>query len=332
MSTDTPEQLIDRFGRQIDYLRLSVTDRCNLRCVYCMNEDMTFLPRNEVLSLEELFEVARTFVSLGVRRIRLTGGEPLVRRGLVELVRQLSTLPVELSMSSNGMLLGEQARALADAGLTRLNISLDTLRPERFRALTRHGDIKVVLDGIAAARDAGFARIKLNSVILRHHNDDEVLDLVNMARALRVDISFIEEMPLGHVHAHQRDKTFVSSDEIRARINDLYPLLKSTERTGGPSVYYRMANSPTRIGFISPHTRNFCASCNRVRVTAAGRLLLCLGQENSVDLRSVLRAPDSSAAALAQTIRNAILHKPERHDFDLEGSPRIVRFMNMTGG
>lgn len=332
MSTDTPEQLIDRFGRQIDYLRLSVTDRCNLRCVYCMNEDMTFLPRNEVLSLEELFEVARTFVSLGVRRIRLTGGEPLVRRGLVELVRKLSTLPVELSMSSNGMLLGEQARALADAGLTRLNISLDTLRPERFRALTRHGDIKVVLDGIAAARDAGFARIKLNSVILRHHNDDEVLDLVNMARALRVDISFIEEMPLGHVHAHQRDKTFVSSDEIRARINDLYPLLKSTERTGGPSVYYRMANSPTRIGFISPHTRNFCASCNRVRVTAAGRLLLCLGQENSVDLRSVLRAPDSSAAALAQTIRNAILHKPERHDFDLEGSPRIVRFMNMTGG
>lgn len=332
MSTDTPEQLIDGFGRQIDYLRLSVTDRCNLRCVYCMNEDMTFLPREEVLSLEELFEVARTFVALGVRRIRLTGGEPLVRRGLVELVRQLSTLPIELSMSSNGMLLGEHARALADAGLTRLNISLDTLRPERFRALTRHGDIKVVLDGIAAARDAGFARIKLNSVILRHHNDDEVLDLVNMARALRVDISFIEEMPLGHVHTHQRDKTFVSSDEIRARINDLYPLLKSTERTGGPSVYYRMANSPTRIGFISPHSRNFCASCNRVRVTAAGRLLLCLGQENSVDLRSVLRAPDSSAAALAQTIRKAMLHKPERHDFDLADSPRIVRFMNMTGG
>lgn len=332
MNADHTHQLTDRFGRHVDYLRLSVTDRCNLRCIYCMSDDMTFLPRNEVLSLEELFEVAQAFVALGVRRIRLTGGEPLVRQGLVELVKQLSTLPVELSMSSNGVLLRQHAQALADAGLSRLNISLDTLKADRFRALTRHGELRDVLAGIHAARAAGFKRIKLNSVILRGRNDDEVLDLVNMARALQVDISFIEEMPLGHVDTHQRNRTFISSDEIRARINDLYPLLTSAERTGGPSVYYRMADSPIRIGFISPHSRNFCASCNRVRVTAAGRLLLCLGQENSVDLRSLLRAPGTTPATLEYAITDAIRHKPERHTFALDEPPQIVRFMNMTGG
>lgn len=332
MSTGTPQQLIDPFGRQIDYLRLSVTDRCNLRCVYCMNDDMTFLPRKDVLSLEELHQVAQAFVALGVRRIRLTGGEPLVRQGLVSLVEKLSALPIELSMSTNGVLLQQQARALAVAGLARINISLDTLRADRFRALTRHGQLHDVLRGIHAARDAGFARIKLNSVILRGHNDDEVLDLVNMARALQVDISFIEEMPLGDIHTHQRRQTFVGSDEIRARINDLFPLLKSPERTGGPSVYYRMADSPIRIGFISPHSRNFCASCNRVRLTAAGRLLLCLGQENSVDLRALLRTPDSNRETLMAAITEALQRKPQRHYFDLDEPTGIVRFMNMTGG
>lgn len=332
MNPHLSEPLIDRFGRQVDYLRLSVTDRCNLRCVYCMNDDMTFLPRDNVLSLEEMYRVAHAFVGLGVRRIRLTGGEPLLRRGLVTLVQKLSALPVELSMSTNGVLFDQHARALADAGLARVNISLDTLRAERFSALTRHGNLDDVFRGIHAARTGGFARVKLNSVILRGRNDDELLDLVNMARALHVDISFIEEMPLGDIRTHQRHKTFVSSAEIRARINDLYPLLESPERTGGPSVYYRMADSPIRIGFISPHSRNFCASCNRVRVTASGRLLLCLGQENSVDLRALLRAPDATPAMLQQAISDAILNKPERHTFALDEPTQIVRFMNMTGG
>ncbi len=329
----TPESgLIDRFGRRIDYLRLSVTDRCDFRCVYCMAEKMTFLPREQVLSIEELYKVGRSFVELGVRRIRLTGGEPLVRRGLMTLVQQLGRLPVELSLTTNGSQLEKLAGPLADAGVDRINISLDSLQADRFQRLTRTGDLSQVLRGIDAAREAGIRRIKLNSVILRGRNDDEVLALIEFARERGLDISFIEEMPLGQISEHDRAEQFCSSEQLRARIEARFPLLPSTERTGGPSRYFRMADSDSRIGFISPHSRNFCGDCNRVRVTAEGRLLLCLGHEHSVDLRQVLRDPTGAPADLQQHIVQAMALKPERHEFRLDDEPQILRFMNMTGG
>ncbi len=329
----TPETgLVDRFGRRIDYLRLSVTDRCDFRCVYCMAEQMTFLPREQVLSIEELYEVGRSFVELGVRRIRLTGGEPLVRRGLLTLVQQLGRLPVELSLTTNGSQLEKLAGPLAAAGVDRINVSLDSLQADRFKRLTRTGDLDQVLRGIDAARAAGIRGIKLNSVILSGRNDDEVLALVEFARDRGLDISFIEEMPLGQISEHDRAEQFCSSDRLRERIEQRFALLPSTERTGGPSRYYRMADSDSRIGFISPHSRNFCGDCNRVRVTAEGRLLLCLGHEHSVDLRAVLRDPTTAPDALQQRIVAAMALKPERHEFRLDDEPQILRFMNMTGG
>ena len=326
--------LTDGHGRQITYLRLSVTDRCDFRCVYCMAENMTFLPRSEVLSLEELETVATAFVAMGVRKIRLTGGEPLVRQGIVDLVGRLSRLPglSELAMTTNGARLAEFAAPLRAAGLDRLNISLDSLRPERFRALTRTGDLAQVLAGVRAAQAAGFRHVKLNAVILRGRNDDEVLDLVRFARAEGLDLSFIEEMPLGQISEHDRARSQVSSDEILQRIQQDFPLLPSLESSGGPSRYHRMTDSDIRIGVISPNSHNFCASCNRVRLTASGRLLLCLGNEHGVDLRPVLRAPGASPETLREAIIAALPHKPERHHFTLDDAPQIVRFMNMTGG
>ncbi|GAA0792161.1 GTP 3',8-cyclase MoaA [Marinobacterium sediminicola] len=332
MQTLSETGLIDRFGRQIDYLRLSVTDRCDFRCIYCMTEKVSFLPRSQVLSIEELYEVGRSFAELGVRRIRLTGGEPLVRRGLLTLVQQLGRLPIELSLTTNGSQLERLAGPLADAGVDRINISLDSLRADRFQRLTRNGDLNQVLRGIDAAREAGLRRIKLNSVILRGRNDDEVLALVAFARERGLDISFIEEMPLGQISEHDRAEQYCSSEQLRARIESRYSLLPSTERTGGPSRYYRMADSDSRVGFISPHSRNFCGDCNRVRVTAEGRLLLCLGHEHSVDLRAVLRDPTTAPDALQHHIVQAMALKPERHEFRLDDEPHILRFMNMTGG
>lgn len=329
--------LVDAFSRRIRYLRLSVTDRCDLRCVYCMAEDMRFLPRAEVLSLEELARLARVFVGLGVEKIRLTGGEPLVRQNLPWLVRELRGLPGlrELALTTNGMRLAAQAPALRAAGLQRLNISLDSLDPARFRALTRVGELARVREGLAAAREAGFGagaeRIKLNSVILRGRNDDEVEDLVAFAQAQDCDIAFIEEMPLGVVDGHDRALAFVPSDEILARLQRRFTLLPSTESSGGPARYWRLAGSATRVGFISPHSHNFCASCNRLRLTVEGRLLLCLGNEHSLDLRPPLRA-GASDADLRDAIVGAMAHKPERHHFDLQEPVQIVRFMNMTGG
>ena len=332
--TTLPPELIDDFGRRVRYVRISVTDRCDFRCVYCMSEEMTFLPRAQVLTLEELALVARAFVELGVEKVRLTGGEPLVRRDIDTLVEQVGALPGlrDFAMTTNGAGLGKHAERLRQAGLKRLNISLDSLDPERFRALTRTGDLERVIDGIRAAREAGFERIKLNAVILKGRNDDEVLDLVDFARREGLDISFIEEMPLGDVSDHRRDETFCSSDEVQARIERRYPLLPTTESTLGPSRYFRMADSETRIGFISPHSHNFCATCNRVRVTVEGRLLLCLGNEHSVDLRHVLRANPGDIDALKWAIVNAMPLKPERHHFTTDGDVQVVRFMNMTGG
>ncbi|MCE8021219.1 GTP 3',8-cyclase MoaA [Halomonas sp. MCCC 1A11036] len=329
-----PSELIDGFGRRVRYVRISVTDRCDFRCVYCMSEEMTFLPRAQILTLEELGMVARAFVEMGVEKIRLTGGEPLVRRGIDQLIEQTSALPGlrDLAMTTNGAGLVKHARRLREAGLNRLNISLDTLDPQRFRQLTRTGDLGRVLDGLRAAREAGFERIKLNAVILKGRNDDEVLDLVEFARAEGVDLSFIEEMPLGDVSDHSRAETFCSSDEVKAIIEYRHALIPTTESTLGPSRYFRMTDSDSRIGFISPHSHNFCASCNRVRVTAEGRLLLCLGNEHSVDLRGVLRQHPGDLDALKRAIVAALPLKPERHHFTTDGDVQIVRFMNMTGG
>ncbi|WP_445003637.1 GTP 3',8-cyclase MoaA [Halomonas mongoliensis] len=326
--------LVDGFGRTVRYLRLSVTDRCDFRCVYCMAEEMTFLPRAQVLTLEEMATLCRAFVELGVEKIRLTGGEPLVKRGIETLVSEVGALPGlrDFAMTTNGAGLVKHARALREGGLSRLNVSLDTLDPARFRALTRTGDLARVIDGIRAAREAGFERIKLNAVILKGRNDDEVLDLVAFARAEGVDISFIEEMPLGQAIGHDRAATFCSSDEVRGIIESRHALVPTTETTLGPSRYYRMADSESRIGFISPHSHNFCDACNRVRVTAEGRLLLCLGNEHSVDLRAVLRRHPGDAERLKAAIVAAMTKKPERHHFTTDGDVQVVRFMNMTGG
>ncbi|GGC03593.1 GTP 3',8-cyclase 2 [Marinobacterium zhoushanense] len=332
MSTSTPPQLIDRFGRRVDYVRLSVTDRCDFRCVYCMSEKMEFLPRADVLSLEELYDVAAAFVGLGVRKIRLTGGEPLVRRGILSLIERLGRLPIELVLTTNGSQLPHMAEDLVRAGVQRLNISLDSLQPERFRELTRTGRLEQVLSGIEAARSAGFKRIKLNAVVLKGRNDDEVLDLVEFARDSGLDISFIEEMPLGQITEHGRAEAYCSSDEIRELIDARYPLQASADSTGGPSRYFSMSDSASRIGFISPHSHNFCSECNRVRVTVEGRLLLCLGNEHSVDLREVMRQSPGDLERLQQTLIEAMDIKPEKHEFRLDEEPQILRFMNMTGG
>lgn len=324
--------LQDRFGRCVTYVRLSVTDRCDFRCVYCMAEDMTFLPRSEVLTLEELARVGRAFVELGVSKIRLTGGEPLVRNNVLQLVRELGATPglQELTLTTNGARLDRFAAELRAAGVRRINISLDSLRPERFRALTRTGDLAQVLAGIEAARAAGFERIKLNAVVMSGRNDDEVLDLVEFARDRRLDLSFIEEMPLGAIDEHDRAISFCSSDTLRGLIETRHTLLPTTETSGGPARYFRMADSDSRIGFISPHSHNFCHLCNRVRVTVDGRLLLCLGNEHAVDLRPALRGGDETA--LRQAIVDAMAIKPESHHFNLDEPPQILRFMNATGG
>tara|TARA_B110000503_G_scaffold85816_1_gene130705 strand:+ start:32947 stop:33957 length:1011 start_codon:yes stop_codon:yes gene_type:complete len=336
MKNALPMVLIDRFQRRVDYVRLSVTDRCDFRCVYCMAEDMTFAPKQHVLTLEELHEVARAFVELGVGKIRLTGGEPLVRNNILSLVKPLGQLPGldQLAITSNGSQLQRLAGSLSELGVTRINISLDSLQPRRFRQLTRHGNLDQVIAGIDAAIAAGFERIRLNAVILKGRNEDEVLDLVGFALQRSIDIAFIEEMPLGLIDEHDRRLSFCSSEELREIIARKYALEPLGDPAGqdGPARYFRTGGQPTRIGFISPHSDNFCHLCNRVRVTAEGRLLLCLGNEHSVDLRAVLRSPDYTLDRLKRRIVDAIAIKPERHHFDLDESPDIVRFMNTTGG
>ena len=326
--------LQDGLGRRIEYLRLSVTDRCDFRCVYCMAEDMTFLPRAQILSLEEIERLARLFVSLGVRKIRLTGGEPLVRRGIVDLCARISALPGlrELVMTSNGSQLVKMAEPLATAGVKRLNISLDSLDAERFKAITRTGELQQVLDGIEAARAAGFERIKLNTVVLKGRNHDEVPALTDYALSRGLDITFIEEMPLGEV-GRERGEAYCSSDEVRAMLSERYHLLDSTESSGGPARYLRVEGYPdSRIGFISPHSHNFCDTCNRVRLTTEGRLLLCLGHENALDMRRLLRQHPGDDAPVREALERALLYKPARHEFSVDGEVQVLRFMNATGG
>ena len=327
-------QLRDAHNRQIDYLRMSVTDRCDFRCVYCMAEDMTFLPRQQVLGLEELERIARIFVGLGVKKIRLTGGEPLVRQGIVGLSERIAALPGlrELVMTTNGSQLVKLAAPLARAGVKRLNISLDSLDAAKFHAITRTGQLQQVLDGIEAAREAGFERIKLNAVVMKGRNAEEVADLVDFAIASGLDLSFIEEMPLGDV-GRSRGESFCSSDEVKALIAERHTLIDSAEQSGGPARYVRLPDHPqTRIGFISPHSHNFCATCNRVRLTVEGRLLLCLGHENAIDLRSLLRRHPISDQPAIDAIHAALQRKPLRHEFSSGGEVQVLRFMNASGG
>ena len=326
--------LIDRFGRRITYVRLSVTDRCDFRCVYCMGEAMAFLPRARILTLEELTQLGQAFVALGVHKIRLTGGEPLVRKNVLWLCQQLGRLPGlrELALTTNGSQLERFAEALRAAGVSRLNISLDSLDPDRFQRITRTGELGKVLRGLRAAQAAGFERIKLNAVILNNLNHDEVVDLVRFAVDEGLDISFIEEMPLGVIGHHNWAEAYYPSDQIRADLAARFTLVATPETTGGPSRYYRIPGADTRVGFISPHSHNFCSECNRVRVTAEGRLLLCLGQEHSVDLRRVLRAYPGDPRRLQQTVRDAMVSKPKGHDFNFQAQPVGRRYMNLTGG
>ncbi|MBK1641645.1 GTP 3',8-cyclase MoaA [Chromatium okenii] len=323
--------LSDRFGRRITYVRLSITDRCDLRCVYCMSEGMRFLPRNQLLTLEELARVGRCFNALGVTRLRLTGGEPLVRRNALWLFEQLGALPTlqELTLTTNGTQLARAAAALKAAGVARVNISLDSLRPERFRAITRGGVLQKTLAGIAAACAVGFERVKLNSVISASRNQDEVLDLARFAIAHGIDISFIEEMPLGD---SARRAEVYSSTQIRRTLEQALALLPTDERTGGPATYFRVAGTASRIGLIAPHSHNFCADCNRVRVTAAGQLLLCLGHTVAVDLRRVLRAHPGDDERVKQALVAAMALKPWGHQFGHTDAVAVTRHMNMTGG
>lgn len=334
MNTVIKPQLIDNFQRRVSYVRLSVTDRCDFRCVYCMAEDMQFLPRAQILSLEEIARLAQAFVALGVNKIRLTGGEPLVRKNILSLVENIAALDGlhELALTTNGSQLPKLARQLKQAGLTRLNISLDSLQADRFRRITRTGDLANVLRGIDAAQAAGFEHTKINSVILNGRNEDEIMSLIEFCRERALDISFIEEMPLGLIDEHDRALTYCSSDQVRETVAQRYALTPSSDSTGGPSRYYKMPDSDIRVGFISPLSHNFCADCNRVRVTVEGRLLLCLGNEHSADLKSVLRADASNQTELEHAIIGAMQLKPEKHHFDLQEEPQILRFMNMTGG
>ncbi len=334
MTKSPPAQLIDRFGRTVDYLRISITDRCDFRCLYCMAEDMTFLPRAQVLTLEEIYTLAQAFAELGVKKIRITGGEPLVRKGALELLQNIGRIESlnELVITTNGSQLETMAASLKEAGVKRVNISLDTLDADKFKAITRTGDLAQVLRGIQAAKAAGFERIKINAVILKDRNHTEVNDLVQFAVDNGIDISFIEEMPLGVVSQHDRADAYYSSDLIKVDLAENFTLVATLEKTGGPSNYFNVAGTQTRAGFISPHSENFCSTCNRVRLTVEGRLLLCLGNEHSVDLKQVIRANPGDMAVLKQAIVDAMLIKPEKHEFNINEQPVILRYMSMTGG
>ena len=328
--------LIDPFGRQIAYVRVSVTDRCDFRCVYCMSEDMNFLPKRDVLSLEELDRLCSAFVGLGARKIRITGGEPLVRRNVMSLFRGLkrhlaSGALDELTVTTNGSQLAKFAHELADCGVRRINVSLDTLDPEKFRAVTRWGDLATVLEGLDAAVAAGL-EIKINAVALKGFNDAEARSLVDWAHGRGFDMTFIEVMPLGAMERDRADQ-FMPLTELRADLERSLTLTPSAYATGGPARYFDVKETGGRIGFITPLTHNFCESCNRVRVTCTGTLYMCLGQEDAADLREPLRRSESDEPLIA-AIRAAIARKPKGHDFVIAraAKPAVQRHMSATGG
>jgi cyclic pyranopterin phosphate synthase len=323
--------LNDQFGRRISYVRLSLTDRCDMRCRYCMAETMEFLPRSEILSHEEIGALARAFVARGVKRIRLTGGEPLARRGAVDVARDIGQLLGngldELTITTNASRLREHAAGLRDAGIARINVSLDTRDPDKFRHVTRTGDLERVLDGIAAAKDAGL-RIKINMVALRGLNDQEYAPMLEWCAGNGFDLSLIETMPLGMIEEDRTDR-FMPLTQVQEDLSSRFTLIPSTYRTGGPARYWQVRELGIHIGFISPLTANFCEGCNRIRVSASGQLYMCLGHEEKVDLRAALRSGDPHAVDTAVDL--AMGRKPRRHDFNLE-TPATVRHMSVTGG
>jgi cyclic pyranopterin phosphate synthase len=328
--------MIDPFGRHVSYLRVSVTDRCDLRCVYCMAEDMAFLPKGEVLSLEELERLCGAFVRKGVRKIRLTGGEPLVRRNVMSLIGGLGALVKagaldELTLTTNGTQLAKHAEGLVAAGVRRINVSLDTLDADKFAAITRWGRMGQVMEGIMAAKQAGLA-IKINTVALKGVNEDEYDRLVEWCGTHGFDLCLIETMPMGEIHT-DRTEQYLSLAEVRRRLAARWTLTGSDYRTGGPARYETVAETAGRIGFITPMTHNFCESCNRVRVTCTGTLYMCLGQEDAVDLRGPMRASEADHL-LEQAIDKAIARKPKGHDFIIgrDAGPSVSRHMSVTGG
>lgn len=327
-------QLTDQFNRKINYIRISVTDRCDFRCIYCMSEQMKFLPKKELLTLEEINRIASIFISMGVEKIRITGGEPLVRKNIDTLFNNLSKNKdlKELTLTTNASQLMKKAEMLKASGIERINISLDSLNPLNFKKMTRTGDLSNVLDGIDHAINIGLKQIKLNTVIMRGINDHEIFDLVEFAIKKNIDISFIEEMPLGDT-AFSRKSTFTSNDEILKKIKTNYLIDKIDYRTGGPAEYWQILSTKSRIGLISPHSHNFCEECNRVRISCKGELFLCLGQDDKIELMPLLREYPNNDQPIKDAILNSMKIKPKSHEFNLEqNKPAVVRFMSHTGG
>ena len=329
--------LIDPFGRAITYLRVSVTDRCDFRCVYCMSEDMAFLPKRDLLTLEELDRICSAFVDRGVRKLRITGGEPLVRRDIMTLFGSLSRhldsgALDELTVTTNGSQLARHAKDLTACGVKRINVSIDTLDPDKFRRITRWGDLTKVLQGLDAAQNAGL-KVKINTVALKGVNEDEIVSLLEWAHGRGMDLTLIEVMPLGEIDGQRVDQ-FLPLSLVRARLAERYRLEDLADRTGGPARYVRVKETGGRLGFITPMTHNFCESCNRVRLTCTGQLFMCLGQEDAADLRAPVRASESNEL-LERAIVDAIARKPKGHDFIIDrrhARPALSRHMSVTGG
>jgi GTP 3',8-cyclase len=334
---DTGTPLMDPFGRAITYLRVSVTDRCDFRCVYCMSEDMAFLPKRDLLTLEELDRICSVFVGHGVRKLRITGGEPLVRRDIMKLFGSLSRhldsgALDELTVTTNGSQLARHAAELAACGVRRINVSIDTLDPDKFRRITRWGDLTKVLHGLDAAQAAGL-KVKINAVALKGVNEDEIETLLTWAHGRGMDLTLIEVMPLGEIDGQRIDQ-FLPLSLVRARLAARYTLEDLDDRTGGPARYVRVRETGGRLGFITPMTHNFCESCNRVRLTCTGQLFMCLGQEDAADLRAPVRASENNML-LDQAITDAIARKPKGHDFIIDrrhARPALSRHMSVTGG
>ena len=331
--------LVDQFGRQVTYLRISVTDRCDLRCTYCMAEKMQFLPKRDLLTIEELDQVARAFVERGVQKIRITGGEPLVRKGMPELFERLGSYLgqglEELTLTTNGTLLTQFADLLARNGVKRINVSLDSLDPSRFETITRRGKLQQVLNGIDAALDAGL-HVKINTVALKHDNADELQDMIAWAHGKGMDLTLIEVMPLGETEKDRIDQ-YLPLPMVRDRLADIWTLddIPSKDTNAGPSRYVRVKETGGKLGFITPLTNNFCAGCNRVRVTCTGRIYMCLGQDDHIDLRAALCESNDPHAALDDCLNRALLKKPERHEFKIDRrgqDPALARHMSVTGG
>jgi cyclic pyranopterin phosphate synthase len=326
--------LIDQFNRRIDYIRISVTDRCDFRCLYCMSEEMNFLPKKEMLTLEEIARIVNVFTQLGVTKVRVTGGEPLVRKNIDWLFRNLGKIVGldELTLTTNGSQLKKKSQMLKEAGVKRINVSLDSINPNTFKVMTRTGSLEDVLEGINSAIKLKFEKIKINTVLMKNINENELFDLVNYAIDNKLDISFIEEMPLGDTDL-DRKITSISNDIILTRLNNKFDITKTPYTSGGPANYLQIKNTDTKIGLISPHSHNFCGDCNRVRISCKGELFLCLGHEEKIELMPLIRNHPNNDKPLIAAIINSMKIKPKAHTFDLKNKkPAVVRFMSHTGG